>query len=41
MLLENLEEMEWVLPNFTMSDEERGGYAERVMSEIRQEYENG
>ena len=41
MLLENLQEMEWVLPITTMSDEVRSEYSVRVMSEIRQEYENG
>ena len=41
MLLENLQDMEWVLPIFGMSDEERGEYSAKVMNEIRQEYENG
>jgi uncharacterized protein (DUF169 family) len=41
MLLENLQEMEWVLPITKMSDEERSEYAGKVMGEIRQEYESG
>jgi uncharacterized protein (DUF169 family) len=41
MLLENLQEMEWVLPITKMSDEERSEYAVNVMGEIKQEYENG
>lgn len=41
MLLKNLQEMEWVLPITTMSDEERSEYSVKVMNEIRQEYENG
>ncbi|UCD10052.1 MAG: DUF169 domain-containing protein [Dehalococcoidales bacterium] len=40
MLLENLQEMEWVLPINRMSDKERSEYSVRVMSEIRQEYQN-
>jgi uncharacterized protein (DUF169 family) len=41
MMLENLQEMEWVLPITMMSNEERSEYAVKVMSDIRQEYENG
>jgi uncharacterized protein (DUF169 family) len=41
MLLENLQEMEWALPITRMSNEDRSEYAVKVMSEIRQEYENG
>ena len=41
MLLENLHEMEWVLPITKVSNEERSEYAVKVMGEIRQEYENG
>jgi uncharacterized protein (DUF169 family) len=41
MLLENLQEMKWVLPITRMTDEERSEYSVKVMSEIRQEYENG
>lgn len=41
MLIENLKDMEWVLPITKMSDKERGEYSARVMNEIRQEYLNG
>lgn len=41
MLLENLQEMDWVLPITRMNDKERSEYSVKVMSEIRQEYENG
>jgi len=41
MLIENLNDMEWVLPITTMSDEERSEYSAKVMNEIRQEYLNG
>lgn len=41
MLLDNLAEMNWVLPMFTMTEEERGPFAIKVMDEIRQEYLNG
>ncbi len=41
MLLDNLAEMDWVLPMFTMSDEERKPFAEKLMGEIKQEYLNG
>ena len=41
MLLENLQEMEWVLPITRMSNEEQSEYSVKVMSEISQEYENG
>ncbi|HEY94698.1 MAG TPA: DUF169 domain-containing protein [Dehalococcoidia bacterium] len=41
MLLENLQEMEWVLPITRMSNEERSEYSVKVMTGIRQEYENG
>ena len=41
MLLENLQEMEWILPISRMSDKERSEYSAKVMSEIRQEYQNG
>lgn len=41
MLIENLKEMEWVLPINKMSDKERGEFSARVMGEIRQEYLNG
>ena len=41
MLLDNLAEMDWVLPMFTMTDEERGPFAARIMGEIQQEYLDG
>ena len=39
MLIENLNEMEWVLPITRMNDEERREYSTRVTNELRQEYE--
>jgi uncharacterized protein (DUF169 family) len=41
MLIENLKEMEWVLPINKMSEKERGEFSAKVMNEIRQEYLNG
>jgi len=41
MLLDNLAEMDWVLPMFTMTEEERGPFAARIMGEIQQEYLDG
>jgi len=41
MLIENLHEMDWVLPITTLNDEERGKYSAKIMEEIRQEYLNG
>lgn len=41
MLIDNLQEMDWVLPITTMSDEERKQFSMRVMEEIRREYQNG
>jgi uncharacterized protein (DUF169 family) len=41
MLIENLHEMDWVLPITTLSDEERGKYSTRVMEEIKKEYTDG
>ena len=38
MLIENLKDMEWILPITTMSEEERREYSTRVTDEIRQEY---
>ena len=40
-LIENLKDMEWVLPITTMSGEERKEYSARITNEIRQEYLNG
>jgi len=41
MLIENLQEMEWVLPITNLSEEERKKYSARVMDEITREYQNG
>jgi len=41
MLLDNLAEMDWELPMFSMTEEERGPFATKIMEEIRQEYING
>lgn len=41
MLIENLQEMEWVLPMTTLSEEARKKYSARVMDEIKNEYTNG
>ena len=41
LLIENLEEMEWVLPMTTLGEEERKELSTTIMEEIRQEYLNG
>lgn len=41
MVTENLENMDWVLPMYSLSEEERGDYSQKVMQEINQEYANG
>ncbi|MBN2570474.1 MAG: DUF169 domain-containing protein [Deltaproteobacteria bacterium] len=41
MLIENLKEMEWILPITTLNEEERGQYSMKVMEEINREYKNG
>ena len=41
MLIENLQEMDWVLPMTQLNEEERENLSMKVMDEIRQEYENG
>ena len=41
MLVQNLKEMEWVLPINKMSPEERKEFAAKVTGEIKQEYLNG
>ncbi len=41
MLIENLQEMEWVLPMTILGEEERKKYSARVMDEINKEYMNG
>lgn len=40
MLVDNLNEMEWILPITTLGDEARKKYSARVMDEIRREYSN-
>jgi uncharacterized protein (DUF169 family) len=40
MLIENLNEMEWVLPTNNLNDEERKEYSAKIMEEIRREYLN-
>lgn len=41
MLLDNLAEMDWVLPMFTMAEHEKRPFAARIVEEIKQEYLNG
>lgn len=41
MMLDNLAEMDWVLPMFTMSDEEKAAFAAKIMDRIHQDYLNG
>ncbi len=41
MLLDNLAEMDWVLPMFTMADQEKRPFAAKIMEEISREYKNG
>jgi uncharacterized protein (DUF169 family) len=41
MLIDNLQEMEWVLPMTVLSEEERKDFSGKIMEEIRQEYQNG
>jgi len=41
MLIENLKEMEWVLPITLLNDEERQKYSVKVTEEIKKEYLNG
>jgi uncharacterized protein (DUF169 family) len=38
MLIDNLKEMDWVLPITTLSEAERKEYSAKVMDEIKQEY---
>ena len=40
-LIDNLQDMDWVLPITTLNEEERKQYSAKVMEEIRQEYNNG
>ncbi len=41
MLIDNLKEMEWVLPMITLSEEDRKVFSARIMEEIQEEYKNG
>ena len=41
MLMENLNDMDWVLPIKTLDDVQRKEYSTRIMSEIKQEYQDG
>ena len=41
MLMENLHEMDWILPVTQLNEEERTKLSIKIMEEIRQEYENG
>ena len=41
MLIDNLKDMEWVLPMTTLSEEERKVFSAKIMEEIQQEYLNG
>jgi len=40
MLIDNLNEMEWVLPITVFNDEDRKKYSAKIMEEIKQEYLN-
>ena len=41
MLLENLQEMDWVLPMTTLDEQERKKFSTKIMEEIGREYLNG
>jgi uncharacterized protein (DUF169 family) len=41
MLIDNLLDMDWVLPITIINEEERKDFSTKVMEEIRQEYQNG
>lgn len=41
MVIDNLSEMDWILPLFTMTDEEKSSFSAKIMAEIHQEYLNG
>ena len=41
MLIDNLHEMDWVLPITTLDEQGRKEYSTKVMEEIRREYSNG
>ncbi|MDH5781905.1 MAG: DUF169 domain-containing protein, partial [Dehalococcoidia bacterium] len=40
MVIENLQDMEWVLPLHTLSEDEKSEYFKRTVDELRQEYQN-
>jgi uncharacterized protein (DUF169 family) len=41
MLIDNLQNMDWVMPITTLSEEERAKFSAKIMEEISQEYQNG
>lgn len=41
MLIDNLQDMEWVLPMTVLGEEERKEFATKIMDEIQKEYLNG
>ena len=41
MLIQNLQEMDWVLKLHTLNDEERIEFQKSIMDEMRLEYKNG
>jgi len=41
MLIDNLKEMEWVLPMTTLSEEDRKVFSAKIMEEIQEEYQSG
>jgi uncharacterized protein (DUF169 family) len=41
MLIDNLQDIDWVMPITTMNEKERTEFSTRIMEEIRQEYQNG
>jgi uncharacterized protein (DUF169 family) len=41
MLVENLQEMDWVLSLFTLTEAEKVGYFQKVVGGLKQEYQSG
>lgn len=41
MLVENLQQMDWILPMKQLTEEEREKFSTKIMEQIRKEYENG
>ena len=41
MLMENLEQMEWILPVTQLNEEERAKFSMQTMEQIQKEFENG